>query len=118
MCWSTSESLEKFEELAYKTFQSSQSSVGRMRQLVTSYLRDGKYSSLTIEEAFKSTFRDNKEINLFNPLNNDTKIAITTTTAKEIAACIFSNYNGERRPKELGRELETNTLYSSQTHNK
>lgn len=107
MCWSTSESLEKFEDLAYKTFQSSQSRLGRIRQLITSYLRDGKYSSVTIEESFKSTFKDDEEINLFNPLNNDTKIAITTTTAKESAACIFSNYNGGHRPKELGRDLQT-----------
>ena len=102
MCWDARESLERFEGLARKTFQGSYGTFGRMQQLVISYLRDCRYSSLAIEESFQSAFEDKKEVSLFNPLANDTKIAITTTTAKESAACIFSKYNGGSRPKELG----------------
>jgi hypothetical protein len=102
MCWDAGESLEKFEDLARKTFQGSCGTFGRMQQFAISYLRDCRYSSLAIEESFQSAFEDKKDISLFNPLTNDTKIAITTTTAKESAACIFSNYNGRSRPRELG----------------
>jgi hypothetical protein len=102
MCWSAEESLDKFEQLARKTFQGSSSSLGRMQHFIMSYLRDCRYSSLAIEESFQSAFEDEDNTSLFNPLTNDTKIAITTTTAKESAPCIFSNYNGGTRPKELG----------------
>ncbi|KAM0714195.1 hypothetical protein Q7P37_009982 [Cladosporium fusiforme] len=105
ICWDAGESLEKFEELARKTFNGSNGTFGQMQQLVISYLRDCRYSSLAIEESFQSTFEDQKEVSLFNPLTNDTKVAITTTTAKESAACIFSNYNGGVWPKELGYSL-------------
>ena len=103
MGWSAEESLAKFEQLARKTFQGSHSSLGRMQNYVVSYLRDGRYSSLAIEESFQSAFEGEDNASLFNPLTNDTKIAITTTTAKESVPCIFSNYNGSTRPKELGR---------------
>lgn len=102
MRWDAGESLDKFEELARKTFKGSHGTFGRMQQLVISYLRDCRYSSLAIEQSFQSAFEEQKEVSLFNPLTNDTKVAITTTTAKESAACIFSNYNGGERPKEIG----------------
>lgn len=102
MNWTIDESLDKFELLARKTFQSSQSNIKRIQQLLASYLRDGRYSSLAIEESFQSIFDNEKGVNLFNPLTSDIKVAITTTTAKESAACIFSNYNGGLRPKDLG----------------
>ena len=106
MNWTIDESLDKFELLARKTFQSSQSNFSKIQQLMTSYLRDSRYSSIAIEESFEESFQsifDNeKGVNLFNPLTSDTKIAITTTIAKESATYIFSNYNSGLRPKELG----------------
>ncbi|KAM0724120.1 hypothetical protein Q7P37_000001 [Cladosporium fusiforme] len=85
ICWDAGESLEKFEELARKTFNGSNGTFGQMQQLVISYLRDCRYSSLAIEESFQSTFEDQKE--------------------RKKAQRIFSNYNGGVWPKELGYSL-------------
>ena len=103
MRWTVGESLEKFEELAQRTFQRHPQDshyFARLQQFIISYLRDCQYSSSVIEQSFQSTF--GKDIGLFNPLITDTKVAVTTTSAKETAACIFSNYNGTERPKTLG----------------
>lgn len=72
----------------------------RLQQFIISYLRDCQYSSSAIEDSFQTTF--GKDIGLFNPLTTDTKVAITTTSAKETATSIFSNYNGAKRPRTLG----------------
>ena len=104
MRWTIAESMVKFEDLARRTFQchaDDKHYLVRLQQFIVSYLRDCQYSSSVIEASFQSTFGE--DISLFNPLTTDTKVAITTTSAKETAACIFSNYNGVKRPKSLGR---------------
>jgi len=102
MQWSITECLKRFTALAKKTFGTKQGfyMLTRLHNLTISYLKDYRYSSTAIEESFRSTFGD--DINMFNPLNNDTKIAVTTTTARESQPCIFTNYNGKRRDQNIG----------------
>ncbi|KAF1992679.1 hypothetical protein P154DRAFT_405791, partial [Amniculicola lignicola CBS 123094] len=52
---------------------------------------DGQYSLVVIKEAFKLIF--NSLIKIFNPLQNDTKVTITTITTKESSPYLFINYN-------------------------
>nr|OQO31369.1 hypothetical protein B0A51_03364 [Rachicladosporium sp. CCFEE 5018] len=106
MRWPIEVCIEKFESLAQRTFVRSRQAnflIGRIQQLFVSYLRDCQYSSSAIEESFQSAF--GKDVQLFNPLPDDTKVAITTTTAKDTSACIFSNYNGPERPSDNGYTL-------------
>lgn len=106
MEWTICGSLAKFEGLAHRTFQRHAEGshyLARLQQFIISYLRDCQYSSTVIRDSFQNTLGN--EIGMFNPLTTDTKVAITTTSAKETAACIFSNYNGNDRPKTLGSFL-------------
>ncbi|KAK6428380.1 hypothetical protein LTR95_015477 [Oleoguttula sp. CCFEE 5521] len=106
MRWPTDACIEKFEALAQRTFVRSRQAnylIGRIQQLFVSYLRDCQYSSAAIEESFQLAF--GKDVQLFNPLPDDTKVAITTTTAKDTSTCIFSNYNGPERPSNNGYTL-------------
>ncbi|KAF2741923.1 FabD/lysophospholipase-like protein [Sporormia fimetaria CBS 119925] len=100
MGWSTEECLKRFEELAFKTFDVKQdegahSLTQKLQRMVGAYMRDHRYDSTTIENAFQG----NQDVSpkMFNPLHNDTKVAVTTTTAKGNISCIFSNYNGGSR---------------------
>ena len=61
-----------------------------------SYLADCRYDASGIEAAFKDIF--GAEIRIFNPISNDAKIAVTTTTARDLRPCIITNYNGGKRP--------------------
>lgn len=104
MQWTTHESLDRFEVLARKTFRPKEAPLyllGRVRRLIVLYLQDGQYSSDAIEQSYQSAF--GQGISLFNPLYTDIKVAVTTTSARDTEACLFSNYNGERRPRELGK---------------
>ena len=47
-----------------------------------SYAQDGQYSLTAIELGFKAAFRS--YLKMFNPLTNNTKVVVTTTTAKEL----------------------------------
>nr|OQO23711.1 hypothetical protein B0A51_10919 [Rachicladosporium sp. CCFEE 5018] len=101
MRWPIEVCIEKFESLAQRTFVRSRQAnylIGRIQQLFVSYLRDCQYNSSAIEESFQSAF--GKDVQLFNPLPDDTKVAITTTTAKDTSTCIFSNYNDPERPSD------------------
>ena len=102
MKWTATECLEKFESLAERTFRkrNGYSIFLRLQELAISYLRDGKYSSQAIEESFRSVF--GKEIKMFNPLCADTRVAVTTTTAKDTRPCLFANYNGSSRAETSG----------------
>ena len=102
MQWNVDECLTKFETLAEKTFRrrNGYTVFGRIQELAMSYFRDGQYSSLAIEESFQSVFGD--DMKMFNPLCNNTKVAVTTTTAKDARPCLFSNYNGGIRPPSIG----------------
>ncbi|KAK3708056.1 hypothetical protein LTR37_011749 [Vermiconidia calcicola] len=105
MQWNVDECLTKFETLAEKTFRrrNGYTVFGRIQELAMSYFRDGQYSSLAIEESFQSVFGD--DMKMFNPLCNNTKVAVTTTTAKDARPCLFSNYNGGIRPPSIGYDI-------------
>ncbi|KAK6428218.1 hypothetical protein LTR95_015640 [Oleoguttula sp. CCFEE 5521] len=104
MRWTIEFCIEKFESLAQRTFVRSRQAnylIGRIQWLFVSYLRDCQYNSSAIEESFQSAF--GKDVQLFNPpLPYDTKVAITTATAKDTSTCIFSNYTGPERPSDNG----------------
>lgn len=102
MRWSITECIKRFEALAEQTFRrrKAHSIFLRLQELAISYLRDGKYSSQAIEESFRSVFGD--EIKMFNPLCTDTRVAVTTTTAKDTKPCLFANYNGGLRSDKSG----------------
>ena len=99
--WSTGESLQRFEEVASKTFKKPEGSslLSRALQLLIAYFEDGMYNLSAIEDAFKATF--GTEVKMFNPLQNDTKVAVTTTTSSSKPK-LFTNYNGGQRPRSLG----------------
>ncbi|KAK3672622.1 hypothetical protein LTR78_007434 [Recurvomyces mirabilis] len=106
MGWDTSLCIQRFENIATKTFDrhaSSGFSFARLQNLALSYLRDGQYSSSPIEAAFRSEL--GKDIRMFNPLSSDLKVAVTTTTAKESKTCLFSNYNGNLRSCDSGYDV-------------
>ena len=97
--WPLHECLSKFEGLARKIFQRRTSGsmlFTRMQELVMSYIADCRYDSTGIEAAFQQAF--GPETRMFNPISNDTKVAVTTTTAREAQSCVLSNYNGGKRP--------------------
>lgn len=103
MRWSVDECLHAFESLARKTFRPRKRRafwLGRARQLALSYVRDCQYSSLAIEEAFQPAF--NIDLKMFNPLCDDTRIFVTSTTAGDNIPCLFTNYNGGPRAPEAG----------------
>ena len=111
MNWDSSEGLRIFEQLAEETFAGKRTYTtifGRVRNYIRAYLRDYQYSSSPIEEAFKTAF--GKEMKMFNALDNDTKVAVTTTTAKKTRTCLFSNYNGGIRSGEMGMKYNRSPL--------
>ncbi|KAH7033977.1 acyl transferase/acyl hydrolase/lysophospholipase [Macrophomina phaseolina] len=106
MEWSVEECLYKFEELAMRTFRRENgrpSSLFQLQRAILSYMRDFKYDSTAIEDAFR--LDPNPPMKMFNPLKNGTKVAVTTTTAREVHPCLFTNYNGVRRPSGIGYQV-------------
>jgi patatin-like phospholipase/acyl hydrolase len=104
--WNTSESLQRFEDIARRTFTKQTDRVtlfAKALELLVAYIRDGQYSLSAIQEAFKLAF--NSEIKMFNPLRNDTKVAVTTVTTTDSLPRLFTNYNGGKRPAELGYDV-------------
>ncbi|KAF2727575.1 FabD/lysophospholipase-like protein [Polyplosphaeria fusca] len=100
MKWTPLECLTRFEDLSQKTFllenqTSNLSLTQRLRSFVGAYVRDHRYDSAVIESAFRSTVGQSPR--MFNPLQNDTKVAVTSTTARGNVPCLFSNYNGAVR---------------------
>ncbi len=101
MHWSADECLQQFEKLAGIAFHRRKLPhipFPRIRELFFSYIADCRYDSAAIEDAFLTVF--GAELKLFNPLSNDTKVAVTATTARETLPCLFTNYNGGARRKE------------------
>ncbi len=103
MQWPPGQCLEKFQDLAGKIFKRRTNGsmlLVRVQDLVLSYLADCRYDSAIIEEAFEQLF--GSQLQMFNPLSNDIKVAVTSTTAREALPCLFSNYNGGQRSRETG----------------
>jgi hypothetical protein len=93
--WSTKESLQRFEETASKTFGKRKALLSRAVQLLIAYIEDGQYSLAAVQDAFKRTFTTSPQ--MFNPLQNDTKVAVTTTDVGDSLPWLFTNYNGGQR---------------------
>ncbi|CAI6336998.1 unnamed protein product [Periconia digitata] len=103
--WDTVQSIQQFDDVARKTFKQDKGATifEKALEMMLAYIKDGKYSLSAIQDAFKATFKS--EIKMFNPLQNDTKVAVTTTTVNESTPKLFTNYNGGRRPAELGYDI-------------
>ena len=107
MQWSPEECLDKFEELAKKTFthrKEGSALFSRLQEFLLYYTNDCQGNSSAIEGAFDNPQK--APLKMFNPLKSDTKVAVTSATAKDNLPCLFSNYNGVSRPKRLGILIE------------
>lgn len=96
--WSPTQCLEMFETMSRKIFKRRTNGsmlFSRAQDLIMSYLADCRYNTDEIEEALQQSF--GTHVSMFNPLTTDTKVAVTSTTAKDAEPCIFSNYNGQSR---------------------
>lgn len=104
--WDISESLQRFEEVAKRTFikrKDGGNLLSNALELLVACIKDGQYSFAAVQEAFKATI--DSEIKMFNPLRNDTKVAVTTTTTSDSVPCLFTNYNGGLRPAGVGYDV-------------
>ncbi|KAF2849419.1 FabD/lysophospholipase-like protein [Plenodomus tracheiphilus IPT5] len=93
--WDSAESLRRFEDTASRTFGKRKALITRALQLLIAYVEDGQYSLAAVQDAFKKTF--NTSVQMFNPLRNDTKVAVTTTDVDNSLPWLFTNYNGGKR---------------------
>jgi hypothetical protein len=112
MQWSADECLSKFLLLAkdiFKPRNTSTSLFSRVQDLLLSYVEDGQYSQKAINEAFTTA---GHSIPMFNPLQSHTRVAVTATTAKETNTCLFTNYNGHTRTRNIDN-LDYNTIRAS-----
>jgi hypothetical protein len=100
--WNMSESIDRFEEVAGQTFEKRKTLLARALQLVVAYIEDGQYSLTAIQNAFGTTFNSPPAVQMFNPLETDTKVAVTTTTVASAKPRLFTNYNGGQRPHGIG----------------
>ena len=105
MRWSPSECLRRFEELATITFKADEQSETltwsqKLQRLFRVCLQDHRYNLTPIEKAFHT--KSGSTTKMFNPLQSDTKVAVTTTSVRENVAGVISNYN-------YGPRLDTNS---------
>ncbi|RII24876.1 hypothetical protein CUC08_Gglean005691 [Alternaria sp. MG1] len=101
--WDATESIQRYEQVAAKTFGRRKALISRALQLIVAYVEDGQYSLDAVQEAFRKTFNSN--LQMFNPLRNDTKVAVTTTAVDDSLPWLFTNYNGGKRPKSVGYDV-------------
>jgi hypothetical protein len=107
--WSVAESIQQFEDVASKTFGKRKAFLARGFQLLSAYIEDGQYSLAAIQEAFRTAL--NGPMQMFNPLKNDTKVAVTTTAVDNSSPWLFTNYNGGKRQGSLGTSHFLDVLY-------
>lgn len=98
MQWDPSSCLQRFEELAATTFvnkghKEKLSFSQKLQQIFHAWLNDHRYNLSPIERAFHS----DSFAKMFNPLQNDTKVAVTATSVRSNFPCIIGNYNGGPR---------------------
>jgi hypothetical protein len=96
MQWSAAECLRRFEELATTTFKLDEGKdtltwSQKLQRLFRVCLQDHCYNLSPIEKAFQTQSGSTTE--MFNPLQSDTKVAVTTTSVRENVAGVISNYN-------------------------
>jgi hypothetical protein len=109
MQWDPASCLERFEKLATTTFlgQGQKEKISfsqKLQQTFHAWLNDHRYNLSPIERAFHS----NSFAKMFNPLQNDTKVAVTATSVRANVPCIIGNYNG-------GPRSDDNSKFSPRT---
>ena len=110
MQWSPSECLRRFEDLAATVFRSEYdegqlSWSQTLHRLLRVCVQDHRYSLSPVERAFVSAIGPTEKV--FNPLQNDTKVAVMSTSVKANTPCVITNYNGDPRPEDNSKS----TLY-------
>ncbi|KAF2680658.1 FabD/lysophospholipase-like protein [Lentithecium fluviatile CBS 122367] len=97
--WTPRECLTRFEAVAKITFRTERenrlSLTQRIQRMLKAWVQDHRYNLSPIEKAFGSEFEG--DVKMFNPLQSDTKVAVTATTVRDNRPCIFSNYNGQQQ---------------------
>ncbi|KAI9893033.1 MAG: hypothetical protein M1814_000917 [Vezdaea aestivalis] len=100
--WTIEDSQSKFISFATEVFKPHHifnvPILSRLVQLMVSFFKDSVYRTASIETVFQTTFGSG--VPMFNPLNSDTKVAVTTTTVQDIKPCILTNYNGSFEGKQ------------------
>jgi hypothetical protein len=106
MHWKPGECIQKYKSVVKRTF-------GRQRKLPAfwSYveallllaLDKSRYSSAAIKAAFEANFGPVPK--MFNPLATDTKVAVITTPIASKDTSVVCNYNGIRRPEDIGYRI-------------
>jgi hypothetical protein len=113
MHWSPDECLTRFEAVAKDTFKVEQDKIlsltQRAQRLFKACLKDHRYNLSPIEKAFGSEF--SSKTKMFNPLQKDTKVAVTATTVRANKTCMLSNYNGEKKAESSSKSCSS--LYPS-----
>ena len=112
--WTIDDCLEKFKTLSTTIFKrriNSESIFGRLHDFVQSYWADSRFDTSAIEDAFQRAY--GPQVRMFNPITNDTKVAVLTTTARESHACLIANYNGFRRSKDASKHITSPSLLGS-----
>lgn len=98
MQWTPEECLDRFENIATKTFDLGETKKWTWKNLFRAWIHDHRYNLSPIEKAFQSSLDSSEK--LFNPLRSDTKVAVTATNVGENKPCIISNYNGPPKHEE------------------
>lgn len=101
MQWNPSQCLQHFEDLSAKVFQADLikrkvSLSQRIQRIVRACVLDHRYNRSPIEQAFRLPM--NSAEKMFNPLQNDIKVAVTATSVRRCTPCVITNYNGSSRP--------------------
>ncbi|KAF2439151.1 FabD/lysophospholipase-like protein [Karstenula rhodostoma CBS 690.94] len=103
MRWTPQECLSRFEEIATRTFKAEHEKIfsisRRVHNMFRTFLRDHRYNLSPIERAFGNGFET--AIKMFNPLQADTKVAVTATTVRGNVSCLHTNYNGDRSEEHI-----------------
>lgn len=109
MRWSPSECLRRFEELASDTFKGREQDATltwsrKLERVFRVCLQGYRYSWTPIERAFQS--KTGPATKMFNALQSDTKVAVTTTFVKNNSTGVISNYNYGPRLTEASKSFQ------------
>lgn len=97
MQWTAVSCQETFENLARRLFYRNAAealSLTTIVRVISSFVKDSKYDSRTVESAFHATFGG--DIPMFSPLSNSVKLGVTTSSARSSTLHILSNYWGRQ----------------------
>jgi hypothetical protein len=106
MNWSPQECLQKFRSLVKETFgrrKNLPAFLNYAETLLLLVLDKCRYSSTAIKASFETNFGPVPK--MFNPLATDTKVAVITTPIHSKVTSVLCNYNGIKRPKDIGYRI-------------